>query len=94
MKTFESIFTATAESLKNGKKPIVLGRNKRAVEAAIDSAKDQKMDSEEALDKVLNVINDGKTIDVNKFLELTAEIESAETTIATLEKFKSEFFAE
>ena len=94
MKTFSSIFNATQENLKAEKAPLIRKKNERAVDAAIDSAIEQKIDAEEELSASLEVVREGKVINVNKVLELRQKIDDCDKTIEALKEFKTEFFAE
>lgn len=92
--TFKSIYSATKEAIKALKEPIVLNKNKRAVASAIDDAETQKINAQTELQSHLEVITEGKVIDVNKVLQLRQTIKDADATIAELKEFDSEFFAE
>lgn len=91
--TFSALYSASKEVLKGLKKPIVESRNQRAVASAIDSATEQRMEAEEALEKELQVITEGKVINVNRVLELRAIIKECENTVGDLTEFQTEFFA-
>lgn len=92
--TFTGLYKATEEAIKLAKLPFVKNKNERAVNSAIDSAQLQGMDAQEELEKVLSVVADGGTIDVNKVLSLRATIANSEETVKQLTEFKAEFFAE
>ena len=92
MLTFESLWSATAETLKAAKKPFILSKNKRACQAAIDSAREQKLEAEQALRNELAVVTDGNVIDFNKVLEHEATIAKAERAIDSLSKIENSFF--
>lgn len=90
--TFNSLYSASEELLKMAKKPLVERRNKRAVDAAIDSATDKLLEAKSKIEKALSVVANNETIDINVVLRLRQEIRDAKYTIEELTKFKEEFF--
>ena len=93
--SFKTLFERTKELAKLAKAPFIKARAKRVLDAAIDNAKLQEMDAEEALEKHLSEVVEGTTgLDIDKVLKHLNTIESAERTTTTLEEFKTQFFAE
>ncbi len=93
MFSFKQLYSATEGVIKALKEPLVRNRNERAVTSAIDDAIEQRQNAEEELEKVLNVVTEGKTIDVNRVISLRSTIKKAEATQKELEEFKTEFFS-
>lgn len=91
--SFNAIFNATEQDIKDARKEITFKRNQRAVASAIDSLEMQKMEAEEALEKKLGVVVTGSTIDVQEVLKLRATIQKATEQIDDLTVFQDEFFA-
>lgn len=93
--SFKTLFERTKELAKLAKEPFIKARAKRALDAAMDNAKLQEMDAEEALEKHLVGVIEGTTgLDAATVLKHLNTIESAERTVKTLEEFKNQFFAE
>ncbi len=90
--TFKSLYKATKETLHVAKEPLVQSKNKRAFESAIDSATDTKLEAEESLNKELEVVKEGKVININNVLKYRQTIKDADETIAELTVLKDEFF--
>lgn len=90
--TLNSFYSASEELLKMAKKPLVYRRNKRAVDAAIDSAIDKLLEAKSKIEKALSVVANNETIDINVALRLIQEVKDTEYTIEELTKFKEEFF--
>lgn len=90
--TFKSLYKATTEALHDLKEPLVQSRNKRAFESAIDSATDSKLNAQESLNKELEVVKEGKIININNVLKYRQVIKDADETIAELTELRDEFF--
>lgn len=92
--TFKGLYQSAKEVIKQAKEPLVLRSNQRAIDSSIDDAEKQKIDAELALQKELEVVGEGNTINVNKVLGYRQTIKNAEATIEELKAFKLEFFEE
>ena len=92
--TFESLYKATEETLKTVKKPFVKNKNKRALEASIDSITEKKLELEETINKELQVISEGKVINVQNIIVARRQIKECEEMIEEVLKLKEEFFEE
>jgi hypothetical protein len=89
---FDTLFVQTDEQAKMANKGIVKNRNARAIQAAIDSARDQKTQAEANRTKVLAVITRGDVLDVNQYLGCVNTINRANETIAALKALYSDLF--
>lgn len=90
--TFKSVYNSTKEAIHAAKEPLVRAKNERALAAAIDSAKEAKLNAEEALAKAYSVVNEAKVIDFNAVLTQRQIIANADATIKELTDVKAEFF--
>lgn len=80
---FEMLYAAKEEVLKNLRKGSVKRKLKRKMQAAWDSARDIKMDAEEALNKVRE---DLANYDCNAATKQHAQIRTAEQAMQDLEE--------
>lgn len=94
MKKFEHYWAADPTQQREDMKEIVLNKNKRAFESAIDSAKSQKLDAQHNENLLLAEIGKGNTVDISSLLMQRQVIKNADATIAELEAMKAELFAE
>jgi hypothetical protein len=92
--TFKQIYSATEEALKKIKEPFVVDRNKRAFASAISSAEEQGVNARVELEKLLSVVKDGETINLNEVLKQVQIIEDAELTSRKLKELRDQFFRE
>lgn len=90
--TFAAIYAATEATLKGLKEPFVKNKNKRAFDSAIDSAEMQVLDAQEALNKELEVVSKGETININNVLKHLEIIENGNKTADTLRELREQFF--
>jgi len=61
MKLFDALYAATAETVKEGKKPLVKKAVFRALEGAADSIEDQRIELELTIDTGMRALASGKT---------------------------------
>lgn len=94
MKKFEFYWTADPTQQREDMKEIVLNKNKRAFDAAIDSAKSQKLDAQHNENMLLAEIGKCNTVDISGLLMQRQIIKNADATIAELEGMKAELFGE
>ena len=94
MKTFKSIWASDPDQKREEQKELVLNRNKRAVDAAIDNLKDQAIEARAKLNASLEVVADGGVININDMITAQNTLKQCEEIIASLTKFKTEFFSE
>ena len=90
--TFKQVYSATAEAIRGLKEPFVVDRNKRAFASAIGSAEEQKINAQVELEKLLSVVKDGETININEVLKQLQIIEDAELTSRKLKELRDQFF--
>ena len=90
--TFKNLYNITKEALHGSKETIVKEKNIRALEAAISSAEEVIIDSNDELAKTYGVVSEGAVIDFNRVLEIKGRIFSAEETIKELRAVKKELF--
>jgi len=83
MSLFDKLYSASDELLKTMRKPLVAKALKRKFESSIDSAENQKIDAEE---KIENLRQDLKSLNINDLLEQSNIIDSADTTIKLIKK--------
>lgn len=88
---FERLYKGTKEVFDAIKMPLIKRALKRKMAEAVDSAKSQKLDAELSLTKLQEDI---QNYDLNKYLQLTAKIESADKTITVLSEHYKELFDE
>lgn len=94
MKTFKSIWASDPDQKREEQKELVLNRNKRAVDAAIDNLKDQSIEANAKLNAALEVVAENGVININDLVTAKATLKQCNEVIDLLTEFKKEFFSE
>lgn len=88
---FDKLYDAGKEELKQLKKPLMKNKVQRKLQAAYDSAVEQRLDAESALEEARHNI---QNYDVNNVLKQQEIIMSADSTIDAIKKEYAELFGE
>jgi len=86
---FERMYKASKEAVDLMKLPFVMKAAKRKVQAAYDSAAEQKIDAET---KVNELCADVKNLNINEILKQKQIIKDAEVTATMVKELYKEFF--